>query len=155
MTLGREDYDPNNAVSSQQLTMETSATKRKQPTSLTQTLKSLSLHQRSLPTLPFDIVAKILCMLPVKLLMQVQRLCKSFNSIISDPKFAKKHLRLSTKRRHLKVGSTNFLVKLLLFDSPIQSVFSTSRVTQIQISHSIPHLSLDMCSSALPMTFCA
>ncbi|KEH32865.1 F-box protein interaction domain protein [Medicago truncatula] len=45
-----------------------------------------TLSSPSLPTLPFDLIPEILCRLSVKLL----------NSLISDPKFAKKQLRVST-----------------------------------------------------------
>ncbi|KEH32810.1 F-box protein interaction domain protein [Medicago truncatula] len=88
-----------------------------------------------LPTLPFDLVAEILCRLPVKLLVQLRCLCKSFNTLISDPKFAKKHLQMSTKRNRLMLRSTNNLGKLFLYDSPIQSIFSTSRVKQTQLNY--------------------
>ncbi|KEH26647.1 putative F-box domain-containing protein [Medicago truncatula] len=81
------------------------------------------------PTLPFDLVAEILCRLPVKLLLQLRCLCKSFNSLISDPKFANKHLRLSTRRHRLMLMSTNDLGHLVLFNSLIPSDFSTSTVS--------------------------
>jgi len=42
-----------------------------------------------LPTLAFDLIAEILCRLPVKLLLQLRCLCKSFNSLISDRKSPK------------------------------------------------------------------
>ncbi|RHN69125.1 putative F-box domain-containing protein [Medicago truncatula] len=65
------------------------------------TLTSPSLYTPPLPTLPFDLVAEILCRLPVKLLLQLRCLCKSLNSLILDPKFAKKHLRMSTTHHNL------------------------------------------------------
>jgi len=47
--------------------------------------------------LPFDLVTKILCWLPVKHLLQLRCVCKSWNSLISnDSNFARKHLRFST-----------------------------------------------------------
>ena len=115
-------------------------TKRRQFT--TTSNATLTSTPSPLPTLPFDVFVEILCRLPVKLLTQLRCLCKSFNSLISDPKFAKKHLRLSTKRLHLIVGSKNYSDDLYLFDSPISSIFLTSRVTQTQISHPIPQSSL-------------
>ncbi|XP_045822488.1 F-box/kelch-repeat protein At3g23880-like [Trifolium pratense] len=48
----------------------------------------------SLPTLPFDLIIEILSRLPVKQLLQLRCVCKSWKSLISDPKFAKKHLAL-------------------------------------------------------------
>jgi len=83
---------------------------------------------KTLPILPFDLLIEILCRLPVKLLLQLRYLCKSFNSLITDPKFAEKHLRLSTTH-HLIVSTTNNLGQLLLLDFPMPSDFSTSTVT--------------------------
>lgn len=115
------------------------------------TLTSPSLYTPPLPTLPFDLVAEILCRLPVKLLLQLRCLCKSLNSLILDPKFAKKHLRMSTTHHNLMVSSTNNLREFLLFVSPISSVFSTNSFTQRQLSYPNSLLKeygapLDVCS---------
>ncbi|XP_024633547.1 F-box/kelch-repeat protein At3g23880 [Medicago truncatula] len=68
-----------------------------------QTLKLLSsgpsFHSQPLPTLPFDLIPDILSRLQVKFLLQLRCVCKSWKSLISDPKFAKKHLSVSTIRR--------------------------------------------------------
>ncbi|PNX63542.1 F-box/kelch-repeat protein, partial [Trifolium pratense] len=77
------------AVYSPSMTEETNSTERQQ---LTGTLTSPS----SLPTLPFDLIPEILSRLPVKILLQFGCVCKSWKSLISDPKFAKKHLSHST-----------------------------------------------------------
>jgi predicted house-cleaning noncanonical NTP pyrophosphatase (MazG superfamily) len=55
---------------------------------ITKTLTS----QSSIPTLPFKLVEEILLRLPVKQLLQLKRVCKSWNSLISNPNFAKKHI---------------------------------------------------------------
>jgi hypothetical protein len=105
---------------------------------LTTTLTGTLISAPPLPTLPFDIIAEILCRLPVKLLLQLQCLCKSFNSLISDPKFAKKHLCLSTKfhhHHHLMVSIINISREFFLYESTIPSIFSTSRVKQAQLSY--------------------
>lgn len=87
-----------------------------------------------LPTLPFDLLPEILCRLPVKLLIQLRCLCKFFNSLISDPNFAKKHFQFSAKHHRLMVTSRNNRHDFVLHDSPIPSVFSTSMsVTQTQL----------------------
>jgi len=85
--------------------------------------------------LPFDLIAEILCRLPVKLLLQLRCLCKSFNSLISDPKFAKKHLRMSNTRHRLMLSSNNRLDELVLFDSPMPSDFPTFTINQTQLSY--------------------
>jgi F-box interacting protein len=102
-------------------------------------LSSLSLTTEAttrtqLPTLPFDLLPEILCRLPIKLIVQLRCLCKFFNSLISDPKFAKKHLQLSTKRHHLMVTFWNISRKLVMYDFPIPSILSSSTVvTQTQL----------------------
>ncbi|MCI54852.1 F-box/kelch-repeat protein, partial [Trifolium medium] len=83
--------DRDDVVSSQALMEKNPTTKSQQIFTFTATLTPAP----ALPTLPFDLVSEILCRLPVKLLLQLRCLCKSLNSLISDPKFAKKHLRLS------------------------------------------------------------
>ena len=94
-----------------------------------------------LTTLPFDLLAEILCRLPLKLLLQLQCLCKSFKHLISDRKFAKKHLCLSTKHYHLIVTSANNLGGFVLYDSSILSVLSASTITQTQLIWSVRFLS--------------
>ncbi|RHN75063.1 putative F-box domain-containing protein [Medicago truncatula] len=88
-----------------------------------------------LPTLPFDLIAEILCRLPVKILIQLRCLCKSVNSLVSDPKFAKKHLCMSNTRHRLMLSSRNDLDELVLFDSPMPSDFPTFTVKQTQVSY--------------------
>ena len=102
-------------------------------TSLSPTAETTTRNQ--LPTLPFDVLPEILCRLPIKLLGQLRCLCKSLNSLISDPNFAKKHLQLSTKRHHLMLTCIDDISsEWLLCDSPIPSIFSTSTVfTQTQL----------------------
>jgi F-box interacting protein len=103
-------------------------------TSLSPTAETTT--QTQLPTLPFDVLPEILCRLPIKLLGQLRCLCKSFNFLISDPKFAKKHLQLSTKRLHLMLTCIDDISsEWLLCDSPIPSIFSTSTTvfTQTQL----------------------
>ncbi|GAU32666.1 hypothetical protein TSUD_218430 [Trifolium subterraneum] len=126
--------DSNDAVSSQLLTEVTTAA----PHKLTTSIETLNLAAPPMPTLPFDLIAEILCRLPVNLLMQLRCLCKSFNSLISDYKFAKKHLRMSTAGRHLMVRYKNNLGEPCLLDSPLASVFSTSRVTVTQTELNYP-----------------
>ncbi|GAU20091.1 hypothetical protein TSUD_381830 [Trifolium subterraneum] len=57
----------------------------------------------AIPNLPFEIVEEILIKLPVKFLMQLKSVCKSWKSLISNSKFAKKHLRVSPTRHHILV----------------------------------------------------
>ncbi|KAK2406996.1 F-box/kelch-repeat protein [Trifolium repens] len=59
----------------------------------------LSPSLASVDHIPFDLVEEILCRLPVKFLLQLRCVCKSWNSLISHHKFAKKHLSMSTTRR--------------------------------------------------------
>jgi len=129
--------EPNyDAASSLLFTEETTFGKSEQLNTSTETLTSSQLHAPPPPTLPFDLVIEVLCRLPVRLLLKLQCLCKSWKSLISDPKFAKKNLHMATKRHHLIVSSTNSVDEILFFDSPIPSVLSTC-VTQTQLSYPI------------------
>ncbi|CAJ2663126.1 unnamed protein product [Trifolium pratense] len=152
MALGSNFYG---AVSFRPLTEETIATvKRPQLTTSNGTLT----YVPPLPTLPFDLIVEILCRLPVKLLVQLRCLCKSFYSLISDPKFARKHLCLSIKRRRYILSSINDSNKLLFFDSPIPS---TSSFTLTQLNHPFTSenngypkpLSLSSCDGILCFVF--
>ncbi|XP_057444182.1 F-box/kelch-repeat protein At3g23880-like [Lotus japonicus] len=109
-----------------------SLTKMQPPKNLTSppSLSSSSNPPGSLvpqPILPLEIVEEILCRLPVKLLSQLRCVCKSWNSLISDPKFAKKHLRYSHKdftRFHLLLNFMNPSCENYLLDYFLPSSFN-------------------------------
>ncbi|XP_057486039.1 F-box/kelch-repeat protein At3g23880-like [Actinidia eriantha] len=50
-----------------------------------------------LPLLPPELIVEILLFLPVKSLIRFKSVCKSWQTMISKPQFAKKHLSLATK----------------------------------------------------------
>ncbi|CAL5210222.1 unnamed protein product [Lathyrus oleraceus] len=93
-----------------------------------------SLH---LPHLPFDLVVEILCRLPVKHLLQLRCVCKSWKSLISgDSNFAKKHLRLATSnhdRHHLIQIPTHSPKESVLCHSPISSIVSSASTTCVKL----------------------
>jgi F-box interacting protein len=115
-----------------------------------------------LPTLSFDCIAEILSRLPLKLLLQLRCHAKFFDSLFSNPNFAKQHLRYSTIRRHhLMVSSTNSKGDLILFDSPIDSNFETSKIahTHTQITtypncFKIGYWASSSCDGILCLTMC-
>ncbi|KAK6266052.1 hypothetical protein QUC31_016889 [Theobroma cacao] len=67
-------------------------------------------------TLPQDIIANILSRLPVKFLIQLKCVCKPWRSLISDPQFAKLHLKQTQK-------NSNFSrYRVLLITEPLESI---------------------------------
>ncbi|XP_058785017.1 F-box/kelch-repeat protein At3g23880-like [Vicia villosa] len=81
----------------------------------------------SLLTLPFELQAEILSMLPVKLLLQLSCVCKSFNSMIFNPYFVRKHLNISTTHFACYKYLFNFNIKCY----PLQSMFTDIITTNV------------------------
>ncbi|AES68633.1 putative F-box domain-containing protein [Medicago truncatula] len=161
MAQGNEGEDNRNAVdSSDSLVVETTNTQRQRLAAGTLTCPP----EPELPALPFDLLPEILCRLPVKLLVQLRCVCKFFNSLISDPNFAKKHLRMSTKRHHLMLTNScdydyYYDRDIVMCDSPIPSIFSTSTVvtqTQLYIPNTLTngHHCIDLMMSSCDGIFC-
>ncbi|XP_076891844.1 F-box/kelch-repeat protein At3g23880-like isoform X1 [Bidens hawaiensis] len=62
-----------------------------------QQMQSMALDsETSQPTIPTDIVVRILLRLPVESLLRCKSVCKSWHSLISNPRFIKSHLAMST-----------------------------------------------------------
>lgn len=88
----------------------------------------------ALPTLPFDLISEILSRLSVKLLLQFRCVCKLWNSLISDHKFARKHFKLSTTH-NLHVTSCDYsLDRFVLKSYSLQTLFidTTTNFTQLE-----------------------
>ncbi|PNY01638.1 F-box/kelch-repeat protein [Trifolium pratense] len=98
--------------------------RRRRLTTTTETLTS-----PPLPTLSSDIVAEILCRLPVQHLLKLRCICKSWKALISDNKFIEKHLimsKASRDRHHLTIYPRIDSHDLELWDSIIPTVFSST-----------------------------
>ncbi|XP_003598112.2 F-box/kelch-repeat protein At3g23880, partial [Medicago truncatula] len=107
---------------------------------LTGTLTSPSLPALPLPTLPFELIEEILARLPVKLLLQLRCACKSWNFLISNTKFHKKHLSLSTTHT---LHCVSYSFKYVLKSYPLDSLFTNVTTTDIgQLKHSLCNVSL-------------
>ncbi|XP_045788902.1 F-box/kelch-repeat protein At3g23880-like [Trifolium pratense] len=139
MTAGSKGDAENNGASYQSPTVE-----KLTPISSSSTTPDNSIDAPSLPTLPFDLVTKILCWIPVKFLLQLCCVCKSWNYLISqDSKFQKKHFRLSTTlhdRLHLILTPMPYYFrKFILSDFLMSSLFNNnlSTITSRQIKYSV------------------
>ncbi|KAK7303218.1 hypothetical protein RJT34_14120 [Clitoria ternatea] len=92
-----------------------------------------SLHA---PTLPFELIAEILKWLPVKFLLQLRCVCKSWKSLIYDPQFAKSHLRVSPTVTHLILTFTNNPSReFTLRAYSLPSVFNAVTVSATQLRY--------------------
>ncbi|AES68758.1 putative F-box domain-containing protein [Medicago truncatula] len=92
-----------------------------------------SLHELlPFPTLPSDVIPEIICRLPVKFILRFRCVCKSWNSLISDPKFVKKQLCVSTTRnlhfRNYAYDSRKYILTSYPLDSDFTDI--TSNFTQ-------------------------
>ncbi|CAK8574269.1 unnamed protein product [Lathyrus sativus] len=122
---------------------QNSAASTEKATSTGDLLSPLHKNCFHVPHLPFDLVADILCRLPVKHLLQLRCVCKSWNSLIAgDSMFAKKHLRLSTsnhEHHHLILTpELSSKEELVVCQSPISSILSFASNTSIkQLRYSI------------------
>lgn len=128
MASSSENNDQNNDVADYSLMKEEiTAISNQLLSAVTLTPPPHSLH---MPSLSEDLVIEILCRLPVKLLLQLRCVCKSWNHLISHPKFAKKHLSTSRRRLHL-VTHTNIPGKYVIDSYPLDSVFTgiTTNIT--------------------------
>ncbi|XP_058756989.1 F-box/kelch-repeat protein At3g23880-like [Vicia villosa] len=63
-------------------------------------------HRRSPVYLPEELVAEVLSILPVKSLLQLRCVSKSWKSLISNPIFVKQHLNRSTRNANLTLVSS-------------------------------------------------
>lgn len=100
--------------------------------------QSLPPPQPSLPTLPFEIIAEILTRLPVKLLIQLKCVCKSWNSLISDCNFVKKHLQISTLNPKLiiiKMEHSRFSLSPMVY--PLRSFFTAVTTDGTKINYPV------------------
>ncbi|KEH32862.1 putative F-box domain-containing protein [Medicago truncatula] len=123
--MDSEGNHQGDTVSSPSLTDET----------LAKTLtSSCSLHAPpQLPTLTLDLISEILTTLPVKHLLQLKSVSKSWNYLISDPKFAIKHLRLSNTYLVHPNRSSNNVLQSYLLDSIFTDGVTTNSIAQLEL----------------------
>jgi F-box interacting protein len=106
------------------------------------------------PSLPLELVEEeILCRLPVKILLQLRCICKSWKYLISnDPKFAKKHLRMSKILKHQHHLIVNVFCDQILWDIPLSNPTVTQTRLNIPISNSRHILEICSCDGILCFT---
>ncbi|KAI8556198.1 hypothetical protein RHMOL_Rhmol05G0233500 [Rhododendron molle] len=96
------------------MAFESSSTTCREPKRTNKTSQSplTTEYSQPLPNLPCEIIAEILLRLPVKSLLQLRCVCKSWRSLISNRKFAKTHVSLASmntdySNRRLILSSSN------------------------------------------------
>ncbi|CAK8531021.1 unnamed protein product [Lathyrus sativus] len=161
MALSSEADEGNDVVPPNPLTAETTASKHLRSSIETLTSPSPSsedsLHSMPLPALPFEIVVEILSRLPVKFLMQFQCVCKSWKSLISDPKFAKKHLRHASQSLMLTLRNPS--LDFVVIANPLSSVFIEATTSAIQVEYPLKYKNhsaviVGSCHGILCLSFC-
>ncbi|KAL5058092.1 hypothetical protein RYX36_029696, partial [Vicia faba] len=88
------------------------------------------------PFIPDEIVAEILCLLPVKTILQLRCVSKAWKTLISDPTFIQKHFNNSSQNPHLlftplklryPMSSVQYSPVLRLLDNPYNPSLIVSR----------------------------
>ncbi|KAJ1424959.1 F-box-like domain superfamily [Sesbania bispinosa] len=77
------------------------------------------------PVLPDELIHEILLRLPVRSLLQFRCVCKSWKTLISDPQFAKDHLRSSisdTSMTHQRLVSSTITERCRILSCSVQSL---------------------------------
>ncbi|XP_028792393.1 F-box/kelch-repeat protein At3g23880-like [Neltuma alba] len=90
------------------------------------------------PILPPELIENILSRLPVKLLLQLRCVCKSWNSLISDPRFAKLHLRVSITDRKFTHHNIVFCVpgpSRTVTSCPVSSTRERKRTNAVKLKY--------------------
>ena len=86
-------------------------------------------------TLPIELIQEILQRLPVKFLLQLRCVCKSWKSLISHPQFAKNHLHSSPTATRLIAGFTNPAREFILRAYPLSDVFNAVAVNATELRY--------------------
>ncbi|XP_058736928.1 F-box/kelch-repeat protein At3g23880-like [Vicia villosa] len=81
------------------------------------------------PTLPDELMAEVLSLLPVKSLIQMKCVSKFFNALISDPTFIKMHLRRSARNPQLTLVSGNSVADFRFVTLPINGFLDNPLIT--------------------------
>ncbi|XP_057433676.1 F-box/kelch-repeat protein At3g23880-like [Lotus japonicus] len=87
-------------------------------------------------TLPEDLIAEVLLLLPVRSLLRFKCVCKSWRSLISDPQFAKSHFDLAAAPTHRRLLDTVNDDKIESFNLDA-SVYDHSAMARLHLR--IPH----------------
>ncbi|CAL0301196.1 unnamed protein product [Lupinus luteus] len=87
-----------------------------------------------IPTLPFELITEILSRIPVNFLMQFNCVCKPWKTLISDPKFAKKHLSTVTTT-NLMMSFMNPSREFLIRSYSLQSLFKSLASVPLNLNY--------------------
>ncbi|XP_057438510.1 F-box/kelch-repeat protein At3g23880-like [Lotus japonicus] len=100
------------------------------------------------PIFPVEIVEEIIIRFPVKFLSQLRCVCKSWNALISDPKFARRHLR-RLNRRILLVHLRNRSHENHFVSYPLTSVLKPVTTGGTQIDSPLDYLIIGSCDGII------
>ena len=90
------------------------------------------------PTLPFELIEDILSRLPVKTLLRLRCVCKSWKSLISDPRFVERHLRMSNADpnfTHHRIILCSFTPNFAIRTCSVHSLFNNIPTSAIELKY--------------------
>ncbi|XP_058741764.1 F-box/kelch-repeat protein At3g23880-like [Vicia villosa] len=96
------------------------------------------------PFIPNEIVAEILCLLPVQTILQLRCVSKAWKTLISGPTFVQKHFKKSSENPHLLFISDPFPMRI---DKSVRliSLFETDPWIIVSNDNFLEWLDLDNC----------
>ncbi|KAK4266436.1 hypothetical protein QN277_027358 [Acacia crassicarpa] len=131
---------PMNSQDPTTLTVSSSSIVQQQKQSQSPVLSISNPFLVQLPFIPYELIEEILSRLPVRSVLQLRCVCKSWKSLISDPYFVKKHLLSSTQDpslNHQRIILSSTAAEFTLKSCPVRSLFNNLSITSEELNYPV------------------